>query len=152
MRHHFHTFLATILTVVALGLATTACAKKVAVPKMYMFGFAAAFTDSIVHFTDIQEVDSVWIDSKTTFMLGRESYTFQLRNYLAEKIQMPHRTCVVIYSQKKKKIEKKFAKMLKLYTAPKKGAQRFDVRRIERADFNFNTVNMSYLLEEENGQ
>ena len=39
-------------------------AKHVVVPKMYMFGFAASFNDTIVHFTNVIEVDSVWMESK----------------------------------------------------------------------------------------
>ena len=44
--------------VVALGMSATAEAKKVQVPKMYMFGMAASFNDTIVYFTNVQEIDS----------------------------------------------------------------------------------------------
>jgi len=148
MRQKLTALLAAVLTVAALSLTTTVSAKKMAVPKMYMFGFAASFTDSIVHFTEIQEIDSAWVDTKTKFLLGRDSYTFQLRDYLTEKQQMPQRTCVVFFNQKKAKLEKKFAKMLKLYRNPKKGAQQFDVRMLDKGAFMFNAVNMSHLAEE----
>ena len=94
--------MAVLLSVSAF--ATVATAKNVAVPHMYMFGFAASFNDSIVHFTEMQAVDSVWIDSKTKFMAGRENYSYQLRDYLADKAQMPHRTCAVFYNQDRQKL------------------------------------------------
>ena len=82
------------LLLMAMLLPTTSNAKGVVTPRMYMFGFAASFNDTIVHFTDIQAVDSVWIDSKTQFMLGRENYSNMLRSYLNQQ-QMPNRTCIV---------------------------------------------------------
>ena len=152
MKHRLYTLLTAMACMAVLGIATTASAKKVAVSKMYMFGFAASFTDSIVHFTNIQEVDSVWIESKNKFMLSREEFSYQLRDYLANQQQMPHRTCIVVYNQNKAKLEKKYAKMLKLYTNPKKGAQRFDVRRLEDGVFRFHAIDMSYYATEENGE
>ena len=82
-----------MMAAMMLLTTTTASAKKVITPKVYMYGFAASFNDSIVHFTDIQTLDSVWIDSKTGFLLGRENYSFQLRDYLGSQ-QMPQRTCI----------------------------------------------------------
>ena len=52
-----HITLAAVL-MAALAFVPTLAQNRV-VPKAYMFGFAASFTDSIVFFTDIQEVDSV---------------------------------------------------------------------------------------------
>lgn len=152
MRQKLYPLLVVIMTVVTVSIATTASAKKMAVPKMYMFGFAASFNDSIVHFTDIQEVDSVWIDSKTQFLLSRESYSYQLRDYLADKHQMPFRTCIVVFNQKRSKLEKKYAKMLKLYSNPKNGAQHFDVRMLNKEAFHFQAIDMSYYAEEEENE
>jgi len=125
-----------------LLIVTTASAKKEVTPRMYMFGFAASFNDTIVHFTDIQAVDSVWTDSKTNFLLGRENYSYQLRDYLANQ-QMPHRTCIVVFNKDRKKLEKKFLKLRRLYTQPKKGQRHFDIRYIEAKDMKFHAVDMS---------
>ena len=97
-------------------------AKNGVVPKMYMFGFAASFSDSIVHFTDVQELKDVWIDTKTDFLLGRDSYSYQLRDYLAGK-NMGHRTCVVVFNKSRKKLEKELQKMKELYGPAKDGKQ-----------------------------
>lgn len=128
--------------------ATQMSAKKTVVPRIYMFGFAASFNDTIVHFTNVQAVDSAWIDSKTNFLLGRDNYSIQLRNYLAEQLQMPNRTCIIVYGEKREKVEKKLLKLRHLYTTPKNNKQHFDVRFIEDQHFKFSTIDMSDYYEE----
>ncbi|MBO6018030.1 MAG: hypothetical protein J6P41_01370 [Prevotella sp.] len=127
-------------------------AKNITVPKMYMFGFAASFNDSIVHFTDIQTLDNVWIDQKTHFLLGRENFSYQLRDFLADKMQMPHRTCVVIYNQDRQKLEKEYLKMKRIYTTGKKKIKKKDqgkiqshneLRMLPSEQFTFQVVDMS---------
>ena len=153
----------TIIKRVALSvflsvLFTSVNAVNVRMPKMYIFGFAASFNDSIVHFTDIQAVDSVWIDYKTKLMAGRENYSYQLRDFLSTK-NMPHRTCIVFYNQDRKKIEKKYLKMKRIYTLgtkkvrknTKKGAtiNSYDIRNITSEDFKFRSVDMSGVVYDE---
>jgi len=124
-------------------------AKDVITPKMYMFGFAASFSDTIVHFTDIQQVDSVWIDKKTKFLIGRENYSYQLRNHLSNQ-QLDRRTCVVIFDIDRSKLEKKLLKMRKQYGPDKNGAIHYDVRILPQSDFHFKTV--SYAVEMETAE
>ena len=50
--------------------------------RIYIFGFASSFNDSIVCFTDVQAVDSAWLNSKNHFLVSREYYSYQLRDYL----------------------------------------------------------------------
>ena len=129
---------------------TTVSARKQPVPHMYMFGLAASFTDTIVHFTNIQELDSVWIDSKNDFLQERDSYSYQLREYLSQNQQMPHRTCIVFYSQKRDKLEKKYQKVMRLYTKSKDGLLHFDVRHLDPEQFHFTTIDLSeYVAQEE---
>lgn len=83
--------------------------------KVYMFGFAASFNDSTVCFTDIQEVDSAYIDSKTKFLYSRENYSYQLRDHLEEQgFNAP--TCITIFAFSRKNIEKKYARLRRRYT------------------------------------
>jgi len=144
-------YIVTIICILMTGAClTTANARKQPVPHMYMFGLAASFTDTIVHFTAIQELDSVWIESKNDFLQERDSYSSQLREYLNQKQQMPHRTCIVFYSQKRAKLEKKFQKIMRLYTQSKDGLQHFDVRHIDPQQFHFTTIDLSeYVAQEE---
>lgn len=144
-------YIVAILCMLMTGAClTTANARKQPVPHMYMFGLAASFTDTIVHFTAIQELDSVWIESKNDFLQERDSYSSQLREYLNQKQQMPHRTCIVFYSQKRAKLEKKFQKIMRLYTQSKDGLKHFDVRHIDPQQFHFTTIDLSeYVAQEE---
>lgn len=117
-------------------------AKKVQAPKMYMFGFAAAFTDTIVHFTGVQELDTVWVETRNHFLLARDTYSHQLRAHLAGQ-QMPGRTCVVFYNTNRAKLEKQFLKMKRLYTQGKNGQAHFEVRYIDDAAFRFKSANLA---------
>ncbi len=140
----------TIATAIVAMLAianTPLRAKNYVTPKAYMFGFSASFNDSIVYFTDIQEVDSVWFMQKRKLLAGRANYSSQLREYCAGKLDMPKRTCVVISSEKRKDVEKKYEKMKRMYTQNKKGAI-YDVRFITSSDFKFTSVNMDEGTEE----
>lgn len=132
---------ATLLAAMALAAANVSARGKV-VPSIYVFGFAASFTDSVVYFTDVQKVDSAWIDTKTKFLLGRDNYSYQLENFLAAKRQEQNRTCLVMYGRTQKEAEKKYLKMKKLYTEKSRGM--FDVRYINEADFKFQPIDMSY--------
>ena len=85
--------------------------------RIYIFGFASSFNDSIVCFTDVQAVDSAWLNSKNHFLVSRENYSYQLRDYL-EGEGYKHPTCMVSYSTNLKKLTKKYNKMRNSYTAP----------------------------------
>ena len=69
----------------ALLISITSQAKN-EMRKAYVFGFASSFNDSTVYFTDIQELDSAWFTSKNKFLIGRENYSYQLRDYLSDFI------------------------------------------------------------------
>ncbi len=127
-----------ILLLAAAPQAATA--QNILVPKAYMFGFAASFNDSTVFFTDIQQVDSVWVTKKKGFLAGRSNYSYQLRNYCEQKMDLPKRTCVVVSSLKRKDVEKKYKKMMKKYIGKK--AKSYDVRYIPSSDFKFEPVDM----------
>ncbi len=116
-------------------------AKNKMVPQMYMFGFSASFTDSVVYFTNIQTVDKAWIDSKSKFLLGRDNYSYQLKNYFANAKGMPDRTCIVVYSLKRKKLEEKLMKMKRKYTV--KAKTPFDVRYLSDDEFKFKAIDMT---------
>ena len=128
-----------VVCLLMMAGVSTVEARKQKVAKVYIFGMAAAFTDTIVHFTNIQALDSVWIDSKNKFLQEREAYSYQLREYLKQQ-QAPNRTCIVFYSPKREKLEKKYQKMLRLYGKAKDGAQHFDVRFVTDDDFKFKRV------------
>ena len=126
------------LVVVLSTFLPANAAKKSETTKAYLFGFVANFTDSVVYFTDIQEIENVTIQKKTKFLKDRDSYSDQLRYYFTDKLNMPHRTCIVSFGLTRKEAEKKYVKMRKLYT--EKNAGRYDVRYITENDFKFQAI------------
>ena len=116
-------------------------AQDVKVPQAYMFGFVASFNDSTVYFTNIQQVDNAWVTKKKQFLAGRSQYSNQLREFFANKRNMPNRTCVVVANVDRKKLEKKYIKMKNKYLV--KSKKPYDVRNIAESDFKFETVDMA---------
>jgi hypothetical protein len=106
-----------------------------------MFGFVASFNDSTVYFTDIQEMDNVWVTKKKDMIAGKSNYSYQLRDFFARERNLPNRTCVVIGSVKRKDVEKKYAKMKQQYIYNKKGT--YDVRYLPESEFKFTPLDLS---------
>lgn len=116
--------------------------------QLYLFGFSASFKDSVVYVTEIQELKDAWIDNKTEFLLGRDNYSYQLKEYLTEHIQQPDRVCMVFYATSKAKAEKQLAKLKRKYTPSEKKKKKkswkpYDIRMLSSSDFQFSTVDMS---------
>ena len=126
------------LAVVFTAFLPANAANKPETTKAYLFGFVANFTDSVVYFTDIQEIENVTIQKKTKFLKDRDAYSDQLRSYFADKLNMPKRTCVVSFGLTRKEAEKKYVKMRKIYA--EKYAKKYDVRYITENDFKFQAI------------
>lgn len=124
----------------AIAMPMEIQAKRVKKPLMYMFGFSASFQDSIIYMTDVQEVQNVWYDTKTKFLLGREHYSSQLKNYLENSMHQSNRVCVVMFAETRKEAEKLFIKLRKEYTIKAKG--RYDVRYLTTGEFKFTPISM----------
>lgn len=131
--------LMTLFFCVAMG----AEAKQVKSQHMYMFGFAASFTDSVVYMTEIQDVQGAWYDTKSKFLLGRDNYSAQLKEHFKQKLQMPDRVCMVFFAKSMKKAEKKYLKLRKKYLGDKKHPSSYEVRYVTNQDFKFEPVDMS---------
>ncbi len=81
---------------------------------VYIVGVAASFTDSLVFFTEVQFVDSVYLD-KNKMLPERDQYSRQLKDYLEYGEGLANRTCFVYFSNNKKKLQKQMAKMKQKY-------------------------------------
>jgi hypothetical protein len=127
-----------IATAALLSLAIGAQAKY-KMNTTYMYGFAASFNDSTVYFTDIQEVDSVWLETKNKFLYGRDNYSYQLKDHL-KGIGQEHPACLVVFAEKKKDAEKKYVKMRKRYVSNKKGQHLYNIKYINANDFRFKGI------------
>lgn len=104
---------------------------------IYMFGFSASFNDSTVYFTDIQKIEDAWVTSKRNFLMERDEYSNQLRNFLKEKGQNTP-TCVTVYAFSIKDIAKKYAKLQERYTKKLKG--NYALRTLSRDEFTYKFV------------
>ena len=76
---------------------------------VYLAGVSASFADSLVFFTDIQFVDSAAVDEKD-MLVGRASYSYQLKDYLEQKQGEQNRTCFMFFNQEMKKLKEKYQK------------------------------------------
>ena len=128
----------TLLVCVAMG----AEAKTIKARHMYVFGFAASFKDSVVYMTEIQDVQGAMYDTKTKFLLGRDSYSDQLKTYFRETMQMPNRVCMVMFSTSQKKAEKQYLKLRSKYLSDKKHTSSYEVRYVTMQDFKFEPVGL----------
>lgn len=99
---------------------------------VHAFGVAASFKDSVVYYTEIQVLDSVRLD-KTNFLPQREAYTYQLKNYLEYTLNKSDYTCMIYFSESRKKLEKELSKVKSKY---KKGNASV-IRMIDSHDFIF---------------
>lgn len=100
---------------------------------VYIFGISTAFSDSLVHITDVQELKGAGLVSKNGFIEARSIYSYQLKQYLENGANLPNRTCTVFFAKKKNKIDKKYAKLKERYRAMKGMA----LRPIGLAEFSF---------------
>ena len=102
----------------AMALVLTMCSafslKKDHSKTVYAFGIAASFTDTVVYFTDIQILDSAKV-SKEGFLTHRDLYSYQLKNYLEYDLKKPDYTCMVYFSESRKKLEKEAVKVKAKY-------------------------------------
>ena len=141
----------------ALLISITSQAKN-EMRKAYVFGFASSFNDSTVYFTDIQELDSAWFTSKNKFLIGRENYSYQLRDYLSG-LGEEHRTCMVEYFFDRKKADNAWYKLYTRYkqTQKKKNNQKqknelppYQIKKVALSEFTFQAIEpMEEVNEEE---
>lgn len=83
---------------------------------VYLFGFSASFSDSLVYFTDVQMIEGLQVEKKTKFLTNESGYTQQLKEYLEGTVGAKNRTCVTFHSTSKEKLQKKYLKLRKKYS------------------------------------
>ena len=72
---------------------------------VYIFGASISFSDTVVYFTEIQQIDEVVVEKG--FLPGRQLYSYELKDYMSYKEKMPGRISVIYFSDKRKDLEKK---------------------------------------------
>ena len=86
--------------------------------RVYLYGVSLNFNDSVVYITDVQYFDSVKIN-KDGSLQNYANYSQQMKIFLEGTLGEYNQTCAVIYSDNKKKLEKRYVKMRKRYQADK---------------------------------
>lgn len=125
-------FIALLLCVCGLCSAFSLKKKEKKDPTIYVCGFSASFSDSLVFITDIQQVEGAKLD-KTGFLIGRSQYSYQLKSFIEEKKGVKDATCAVIYATDKKKVMKKSGKLLKTYG----NNHSYVIKTLTKSDFKF---------------
>ena len=115
---------------------------------IYIFGSAISFTDSLVYITDIQILDSAWLDDKNDFLLKRHEYSNQLRSYFTQH-GISSRTCHVEFSTSEKKIVKKYERLRKKLNGTKKHPKHYDLREVDEEEFSFSIVQPDVIYDED---
>lgn len=119
-----------------LLLLTPTLSAKIERRDIYIFGFAASFLDSVVYITDIQLMDSAYVEKKSKFLMDRAVYSDQLQSFIEEEGGFQNYTCAVIYELKKKDIDELYEKIKKRYIAN----ENLIVKQITLNDFQFQFI------------
>ena len=88
---------------------------KVKQKPVYIFGFAASFTDSVSYITDVQYLDSAYVDTKSKFLIGRNMYSVQLQQYLQENMDCKNPITSIFFAEKEEKLQKKLLSVRRRY-------------------------------------
>ena len=100
-----------LLMLAAVGFAGSM--KRPQKQRVYMFGFAASFVDSVAYMTDLQGVDAYLMPNG--YLADRSLYALQFNNHVVSKEGKEIITSAVFYDKKKSKLEKKYQKVRKKY-------------------------------------
>ena len=117
----FKFLLASMIGIVMLSSFTAPKEKKEKIEepvRVYLYGVSLNFNDSLVYMTDVQYFDSVKI-GKDGSLQNYANYSQQMKIFLESTLGESNQTCAVIYSDSKKKLEKRYVKMRKKFQADK---------------------------------
>ena len=78
---------------------------------VYIWGASVCFNDTVVYFTEIQQLDGVELEKGSDFLPNRQLYSYELKDYMSFKEDMPGRTSVILFSKKKQTLEKRVEKI-----------------------------------------
>lgn len=133
-----------LLLLFLLPMAVMAVTKP-HVQRVYMFGFAASFTDSIAYQTDVQVIDSAWVEGKHGFLLDRALYGLQLQYYVEGQLKNSNVITSIFYHKNPRKLQKLWNKVQKRYTK----AEGLELRRLSKDQFFFSSEEYKPIINEE---
>ncbi len=124
-----------------LFVQISTCMAKIVIQPGYAFGFAASFSDSIVYITEIQKMDSLFVDSKSGLAIGTENFSSQMKDYLESHLDETNRTCVFFYNTELKKLQKTYKELKKRYEGTK--STHFIIKLISSKNFYFSCIDLT---------
>lgn len=98
-----------------VGLSEVGAVRKPEIRRVYIFGFAASFTDSIASQTTIQQLDSAWLDLDHDFLVDRSLYSLQLQNHMEAVEGCKNSICTVFFGTNPRRLQRKWNKVKKRY-------------------------------------
>ena len=107
--------------------------------KVYIFGISTNFTDSITYITDIQTLETAYIETKTGFLYDRSIYAQQLQIWVEQVKLQPYTTCAIFFNESRSKLEKKYKKIQDKYYKD----QSTIVQLLEPEEFEFKQLDWS---------
>lgn len=122
----------TVAIITAAAGISAADRKDDAPRQAYIFGVGISMTDSTAFFTDIQTVDSLYLN-KEGFVDHESEYSLQLKLYLSNRLNMHDKTCAVFYDSDAKDLQKEYDKV----TSKLKSSGYKDFVTIGKDDFTF---------------
>ena len=102
------------LLFLTLSFSVSAKKKSGGIQKVYIFGFASSFTDSLAFMTDVQELDSAYV-LNNGFLADRALYSLQFYGHVNEKRGVENPTAAVFFDVKPQKLAKKYEKVKRMY-------------------------------------
>ena len=102
-----------LMALLCVALPLSAAQKEPRMTRVYMFGFAASLTDSTAYQTDIQAIDSAWIDPTHKFLIDRALYSLQLQYHVETEEHHKNTVCTVFFNTNPRKVQRKWAKVRK---------------------------------------
>jgi len=104
-----------VLVAMLCFVLTASAAKKPEMTRVYIFGFAASFVDSVAYQTDVQQLDSAWIEPAHKFLVDRSLYSLQLQYYLERDEGKKNTVCTVFFDTNPRKLQKRWNKVKNRY-------------------------------------
>ena len=112
--------------IICLGLFLTVTASQVEAKKhnvqqkpVYMVGICMSLVDSVIFITDMHQVDNVTIENKTHFLMDRQLYSLQLKQFVQSHYKGGPYIPAVYSSTSRKKMERRYLSLHKRYVKSK---------------------------------
>ena len=133
-----------LMALICVALPVSAAQKGPRVQRVYMFGFGASLTDSVACQTQVQAVDSAWLDAHD-LLVDRSLYSIQLQFYVEQNEGVKNPICSVFFNKNERKVRKQWNKIKRRYEAD----PNVKLRQIAEDKFRFKAEEYRPVLVEE---